>query len=123
MHPNPASKRIQVVWLPWEMQQSCTPRVSSAPHHKGTTRNSKPAAAVAVAVMQGKVQGLQQQVSALQEDVKSKQQESEAFANGTWFINTQLTLHRWCRTYSRTRASNSPGMMRQPRELVACCSK
>jgi hypothetical protein len=39
--------------------------------------------------MQGKVQGLQQQVSALQEDVKSKQQESEAFANGTWFVHTQ----------------------------------
>jgi hypothetical protein len=32
--------------------------------------------------VQGKVAGLQQQVSALQEEVKNKQQESEAFANG-----------------------------------------
>lgn len=31
---------------------------------------------------QGKVPGLQQQVSALQEEVRHKQQESEAFANG-----------------------------------------
>jgi hypothetical protein len=32
--------------------------------------------------VQGKAAGLQQQVSALQEEVKNKQQESEAFANG-----------------------------------------
>jgi len=37
---------------------------------------------VCVCVSQGDVCGLRDQVSALQEEVKSKQHESEAFANG-----------------------------------------